>query len=92
MGNGLDVVAKVCETNPVIDSAQLWQNHRVADRTVNGRDYYFQFNRSTNRVLTAQPGLVDGLLDAGARVVSAPAQPISKSGSTDLQLWLTLGL
>ena len=88
VGDGLNVIAVECEASPASDSAQLWQNYRVADRTVLGRDYYFRFNRATGRVLTAMPGPAD----SGARVVSAPAEPVSKSGAADHQLWVMLAL
>jgi len=88
VGDGANVIAVACESNPSTDSAQLWQHHRVVDRTVLGRDYYFRFNRATGRVLTAMPGPAD----SGARVVSAPAEPVSKSGAADHQLWVMLAL
>jgi hypothetical protein len=88
VGDGRNVIAVECEASPAADSAQLWQNHRTADRTVNGRDYYIRFNRASGRVLTAVPGSAG----AGARVVSAPAQPVAKGGAADPQLWVMLAL
>lgn len=84
LGEGQPVTAVVCETDPVEGSAQLWQIHRVADRTINGRNYYYQINRATGRVLTAQLG------PEGQPVVSAPAVPVSKSGAANAQLWVQL--
>jgi hypothetical protein len=85
VGLGHQVVPVPCDDNPAADSPQLWDNHRVEDRSIDGREFYFRFNRASNRVLTAR-------LDAGhpsyADVVSAPAEPISKGGGADHQLWL----
>jgi hypothetical protein len=88
LGEGRVVMAATCETAPSTDSAQLWQHHRVPDRVVNGRDYYFRFHRGTPRVLTAFPTTPN---PASARVVSLPAEPVSKSGAADPQLWVMLG-
>jgi hypothetical protein len=88
LGEGRVVMAASCETFPSTDSTQLWQHHRLPDRTVNGRDYYFRFHRGTNLVLTAFP---TSPAPDSARVISAPAEPISKSGAADHQLWVMLG-
>jgi hypothetical protein len=84
---GLDrsVVPVPCDANPAAGSPQLWDNHRIADRSVNGRDFYLRFNRASDRVITARPESPEANV---ARVVSAPAEPISKSGAADAQLWL----
>ena len=84
VGEGRPVIAVGCEANPVIGSRQLWQIHRVADRRIDGRDYYYQINRATGRVLTARPST------EGAPVISADAVPVSKSSAADHQLWVQL--
>ena len=84
LGDGQNVLVVTCESFPSTDSAQLWQHHRTADRTVAGREYSFRFNRFSGRVLSAIPA------GSAARVVSAPAEPISKSGAADHQLWVML--
>lgn len=62
------------------DATQLWQHHRVIDQTVDGRDFYYRFSRSSGQVLTARHGAV----------VMAPAEPVSKSGAAAAQLWRML--
>ena len=62
------------------DATQLWQHHRVVDQTVDGRDFYYRFSRSSGHVLTAQH----------TAVVMAPAEPVSKSGAAAPQLWRML--
>ena len=51
------------------------------------REYYYRFNRRTDRVLTAFPTSPNP--DA-ARVISAPAQPIAKGSGAEFQLWVMI--
>jgi hypothetical protein len=87
LGEGRPVIAVGCEALPSAESKQLWQIHRLPDRRVDNRNYYYQINRSSRRVLTGQattPGA------EGTPVISATMVPVSKSGAADGQLWVTL--
>jgi hypothetical protein len=86
VGEHRTVVAADCDAAPVDGSPQLWQHHRVVDRNVAGRMYYYRVNRSSHRVLTAQADQADG-----APVRSLAAEPVSRSGAADPQLWVLLG-
>jgi hypothetical protein len=81
-GNNAQLTEVTCLTNPVPKSPQLWQQHTFVDRTVNGKNYQFLFNRSSARVLSRAP--LGGTLVPALSSVKASNEG---SAAAALQLW-----
>jgi hypothetical protein len=82
VGNNIQLAEVNCLTSPAPKSTQPWQQHTSPDRTVNGKDYVFLFNRFTTRVVSRAP-------EFGNTVPALSSTKASNTGSAAaaLQLW-----
>jgi hypothetical protein len=81
-GNGAQVTEVTCFPNPSVNSAQLWQQHTSADLVLGGKNYYFVYNRNSDRLLTRAP-----FFGSPTAVNTAPRQGALGSANSKLQLW-----
>jgi hypothetical protein len=81
-GKDQQVIEATCLTNPAPKSTQLWQHHTAVDRTVNGKDYQFLFNRSSGRVLSRAP-----IFGTAVPALSSTKATNEGSAAAALQLW-----
>jgi hypothetical protein len=81
-GEGLPIRLVTCSTNVGANSSQLWQHHIAVDRVANGKDFFFLFNRFSDRVLSRAPEFGNQV-----PVLSSVQASNVFSAAAALQLW-----
>lgn len=80
-GLDLPIAETTCLASPGPNSRQLWQQHVAVDRVAHGQNYFFLFNRGSDRVLSRAPQF------GSVPALSSKKATNNQSAAAALQQW-----